>query len=62
MTNEQKYSAVLRELGELLENKNITIVCQRAQIEDLQEKLAKAEEERDEAVAELKAMLKGGAV
>lgn len=61
MTDEQKYSAVLRELGALLADKNTTISCQRWQIDELQEKLAKAEEERDEAIAELKARLKGGA-
>ena len=61
MTNEQKYNEVLKELGALLADKNATISCQRWQIDQLNEKLAKAEYERDEAIAELKAMLKGGA-
>jgi hypothetical protein len=61
MTAEQKYSAVLRELGELLEDKNTTISCQSWQIDELKQKLAAAEHERDEAIAELKALHKGGA-
>ena len=45
MTDNEKYSAVLRELGELLENKNTTISSQNWQIEQLKEKLAVAENE-----------------
>ena len=53
MTNEQKYSALLRELGEVLQDKNTTISCQRWQIEELEKKLAAAEEERDFAKEKL---------
>lgn len=53
MTDEQKYNAVLKELGELLQNKNTTISCQKWQIDQLKEKLAAAEEERDEAKEKL---------
>lgn len=53
MTNEQKYSALLRELGEVLQGKNMTIDCQRWQIEELEKKLAAAEEERDFAKEKL---------
>lgn len=45
MTDEQKYSAVLKELGEVLQDKNTTITCQRWQIDQLKEKLATAEAE-----------------
>ena len=45
MTDEQKYNAVLKELGELLQSKNTTISCQRWQIDQLKEQLAAAEEE-----------------
>lgn len=45
MTEEQKYSVVIKELGELLQNKNTTISCQSWQIDQLEEKLAAAEEE-----------------
>ncbi len=45
MTSEQKYSAVLKELGELLESKNTTISCQKWQIDQLKEKLAEAEKQ-----------------
>lgn len=48
MTDEQKYSAVLKELGELLQSKNTTISCQKWQIDQLKEKLAAAEEQRIE--------------
>ena len=48
MTSEQKYSAVLKELGEVLESKNATISCQKWQIDQLKEKLEAAEKERDE--------------
>ena len=60
-TDELNYGAVLRELGAVLEEKNMTISCQKLQIEQLKEKLAKTEYERDEAIAELKALHKGGA-
>ena len=53
MTTEQKYNAVLTELGEVLQNKNTTISCQKWQIEQLTEKLAAAEEERDFAKEKL---------
>lgn len=53
MTDEQKYSAVLKELGELLQSKNTTISIQRWQIDELKEKLAAAEEERDFAKEKL---------
>jgi chromosome segregation ATPase len=53
MTDEQKYNAVLKELGELLQNKNTTISCQKWQIDQLKEKLAAAEEERDFAKEKL---------
>lgn len=49
MTDEQRYSAVLKELGEVLQSKNTTISCQKWQIDQLKEKLAAAEEERAEA-------------
>jgi hypothetical protein len=48
MTDEQKYNAVLKELGELLQGKNTTISCQKWQIDELKEKLKAAEKERDE--------------
>lgn len=74
MTDEQKYSAVLRELGALLADKNATISSQRWQIDQLKKELAAAEKERDEhlqhiyklndelvaALTEMK-QLKGGA-
>ena len=44
MTDEQRYSAVLKALGELLEENKNMIAMQRWQIEDLQEKLKRAEE------------------
>ena len=53
MTDEQRYNAVLKELGEVLQEKNTTISCQSWQIDQLKEKLAAAEIERDEAQAEL---------
>ena len=49
MTDEQKYNAVLKGLGELLQDKNATISSQRWQIDNLKEKLAAAEKEREEA-------------
>lgn len=53
MTDEQKYDAVLKELGELLQNKNTTISCQKWEIDNLKEKLAAAEAERDFAKEKL---------
>jgi chromosome segregation ATPase len=53
MTDEQKYSVVIKELGELLQIKNTTISCQSWQIDQLKEKLAAAEEERDFAKKKL---------
>lgn len=52
MTDEQRYSAVLKELGEVLQEKNTTISCQRWQIDELKAKLEQAEKERDDALAE----------
>lgn len=52
MNDEQRYSAVLKELGEVLQEKNTTINCQLWQIETLKEKLEAAERERDAAVKE----------
>lgn len=54
MTDEQKYSAVLRELGEVLADKNTTISCQKWQIDALKEKLAAAEAERDDTLHDYK--------
>lgn len=48
MTDEQRYSAVLKELGEVLQNKNTTISCQRWQIDQLKEQLKAAEKEKQE--------------
>jgi hypothetical protein len=48
MNDKQKYAAVLEELGEVLQSKNTTISCQKWQIDQLKEKLEKAEAERDE--------------
>lgn len=53
MTDEQRYSAVLKELGEVLQSKNTTISCQQWEIEQLKEKLAAAQETRDYALQEL---------
>ena len=53
MTDEQKYNAVLKELGALLADKNTTISIQRCHIDQLKEKLAEAEEERDFAKEKL---------
>ena len=54
MTAEQKYAAVLQELGEVLQQKNTTISTQKWQIVKLEEKLKQAEVERDEAVYDAK--------
>ncbi len=56
MTDEQRYSAVLKELGEVLQEKNTTISCQKWQIDGLKEKLKEAEEKRDLALTELEIM------
>lgn len=53
MTDEQRYSAVLKELGEVLQDKNTTISCQKWQIDNLKEKLAAAEKELDFAKEKL---------
>jgi chromosome segregation ATPase len=53
MTAEQKYSAVLKELGEVLQSKNTTISCQQWQIDSLKAKLDAAEKERDNALVAL---------
>ena len=53
MTDEQRYSAVLKELGEVLQHKNTTISCQKWQIDQLKEKLEAAEVERDFAKEKL---------
>lgn len=50
MNDEMKYSAVLKELGEVLQEKNTTITCQKWQIDNLKEKLAAAEKERDDTL------------
>jgi predicted nuclease with TOPRIM domain len=47
MTDDEKYSMVLKELGEVLQDKNTMISCQKWQIEELEAKLAAATEERD---------------
>ncbi len=48
-TDEQKYSAVLKELGDVLAAKGTTILVQEMQIDELTKKLAAAEAERDNA-------------
>lgn len=60
MTSQQKYNVLLEELGELLQSKNTTISVQRWQLDNLKEKLAAAEKERDDARLEIE-LLKGGA-
>lgn len=51
MTEEQKYSELLKELGELLKQKNDEIVYLRFCNRDLESKLAKAEEQLETVVA-----------
>ena len=51
MNDEQKYNAVIKELGELLQGKNTTISCYKWQIAELKEKLKVAENKRKEAEA-----------
>jgi FtsZ-binding cell division protein ZapB len=53
MTDEQRYSAVLKELGEVLQGKNTTISCLRWQIDEMKAKLEAAEAERDFAKEKL---------
>ena len=53
MTDEQRYSAVLKELGAALQEKNTTISCQKWEIDQLKEKLEAAEAERDLAKEKL---------
>lgn len=73
-TLEQKYAALLQELSEVLQSKNVTISTQKGQIEELEAKLQVAEkssrcwrEAWEEASDELEAalvkldQLKGGA-
>lgn len=47
MTSEEKYAALLKEVGELLEKKNNTISMQESTINYLRETLEKVEKERD---------------
>lgn len=61
MTDEQRYSAVLKELGELLTSKNLTISCQGWQIDELKAKLEAAEKERDSLQARLEELEEGAA-
>lgn len=56
MTNEQKYSAVLKELGAVLEDKNATITCQRWEIKELKAKLTDTEQKLDCTLMELDVM------
>ena len=42
MTDEQRFSAVLKELGEVLQEKNTTISSQSWQIDELKAKLEEA--------------------
>ena len=58
MTDEQKYNAVLKELGELLQSKNTTISCQSWQIDQLNEKLAAEKMENKELQATIAALTK----
>lgn len=48
MTSQEKYNALLEELGALLQSKNTTINCQRWQIDALKSKLEEAEKEMAE--------------
>lgn len=61
MTDEQRYGAVLKELGELLTSKNLTISCQSWQIDELKAKLETAEKERDSLQARLEELEEGAA-
>lgn len=59
MTNEQKYAEVLKALGEVIADKDITISCKDYRIKELEQKLAAAEAERDTAKYELE-LITGG--
>ena len=50
LTDEQKYAAVLKELGDTLAQKNTQLCCQKWQIDNLKGKLAAAEQERDDTL------------
>lgn len=45
MTDEQKYNELLKELAQLIKDKNDTIKCQQYLIDSLKEKLSSAEKE-----------------
>lgn len=45
MTDEQKYNELLKELAQLIKDKNDTIKCQQYLIDSLKEKLSAAENE-----------------
>lgn len=45
MTDTEKYNELLKELAQLIKEKNNTIAFQKYQLETLQEKLEKAENE-----------------
>lgn len=47
MTNEQKYTELLKEIGAIIKEKNETISFQVSYISLLEEKLAKAEKENE---------------
>lgn len=64
MTDEQKYSSVLKSLGELLEAQRDTINIQTFQIADLKQKLATAEKklaEIETLSCKMNAVNEGGA-
>lgn len=52
MTNEQKYAEVLKALGEVIAEKELTISIKNHHIQELENKLKIAEAERDMARAE----------
>ena len=45
MTDEQKYNELLKELAQIIKEKNDTITCQQYVIDTLKEKLSSAENE-----------------
>lgn len=51
MTDEQKYSELLKELGEIIKYKNDEIVYLKFRNSDLEKMLKKAEEQLEDAVA-----------
>lgn len=51
MTDEQKYSELLKELGEVIKHKNEEIVYLKFRNSDLEKMLKKAEEQLENAVA-----------